>query len=72
MSTLEFREPYRVKTPLGMGYVWFADINNDDNWYTIILDNTAIVTFRQSEIRMGRSYTLKRGISNEEMKEIIK
>lgn len=72
MSFHEFNESKRIKTPLGMGYVWFVETESDDNWYTIILDNGAIVTFNQSRIRVARSYTLKRGILDKEMKEIIK
>jgi hypothetical protein len=61
-----------MKTPLGMGYVWFVETESDDNWYTVILDNGAVVTFKQSKIRVARSYTLGRGISDEEMKDIVK
>lgn len=72
MSLHEFQQSKRIKTPLGMGYVWFVETEHDDNWYTVVLDNGAIVTFNQSRIRVARSYTLKRGINDEEMKEIIK
>jgi hypothetical protein len=72
MSFHEFQNLKRAKTPLGMGYIWYVETGNDDNWYTVILDNGAIVTFNQSRIRIARSYTLKRGINDEEMKDIIK
>lgn len=72
MSFYEFQQSKRIKTPLGMGYVWFVETEHDDTWYTVVLDNGAIVTFNQSRIRVARSYTLKRGINDEEMKEIIK
>lgn len=71
MSFYEFQQSKRIKTPLGMGYVWFVETEHDDNWYTICLDNGAIVTFKQSQIRIARNYTLNRGIINEEMKVII-
>lgn len=67
----EFGEPYRINTPLGKGYALFVETANDDYWWTIALDNGAIVTFTQSQLRMCRSYTLKRGISDDEMRSII-
>lgn len=72
MSTIEFQQSKRVQTPLGRGYVWFVELESDDNWYTIILDNGAVVTFTQSQLRMCRNYTLKRGISDREMRRIVK
>lgn len=65
-------EPIRVNTPLGKGYVLFVDGSSDDNWFTIALDNCAIVTFKQSKIRMCRNYTLGRNLTDDEMKEIVK
>ena len=68
----EFTQAIRVNTPLGKGYALFVETENEDHWWTIILDNGAPVTFNQSKIRVCRSYTLNRGISDQEMKEIIK
>ena len=72
MSFHEFQQSKRMITPLGMGYVWFVETEIDDNWYTCILDNGALVTFRQSKLRVARSYTMLRGIDDDQMKEIIK
>lgn len=44
----------------------------DDNYWTVALDNGAIVTFRQKQIRVARSYTHKRGITDREMRQIVK
>lgn len=67
----EFQDQVSCETPLGHGYVWFMESANSDYWYTIILDNRAVVTFQQRKIRISRDYSHDRGISDKEMKEII-
>jgi len=37
----------------------------------VIMDNQAVVTFTQEQIRVSRSYTHGRGISDRQMKAII-
>jgi hypothetical protein len=37
----------------------------------VALDNGALVTFTQDQIKISRSYTHGRGISHQEMKKII-
>lgn len=68
----EFNDSIRVNTPVGNGYAIFVDCGNDDYWWTIALDNGAIVTFQQSKIRLARSYTKRRGITDAQMRKIIK
>lgn len=67
----EWRERPRVKTALGMGYILATNFGNEDNVHTVALDNGAIVDIIQSKLRMCRNYTLKRGISDEEMRSIV-
>ncbi|CAB4161960.1 hypothetical protein UFOVP787_6 [uncultured Caudovirales phage] len=44
-----------------------------DNYWTVALnDNCVIVTFRQDQLKICKSYTHSRNISNEEMKDILK
>jgi hypothetical protein len=68
----ELSELISVNTPLGHGYAIFVESGEHDTFWTIALDNCAIVTFTQAEIRISRSYTHGRGISNKQMKEIIR
>lgn len=68
---LQLSEMIPVTTPLGKGYAIFFESNEHDNWWTVALDNGAIVTFAQNKIRMQRCYTHGRGISDKEMKKII-
>lgn len=68
----ELREMISVKTPLGSGYAMFIESGEHDTYWTVALDNCAIVTFTQAEIRISRSYTHGRGISNRQMREIIR
>ena len=73
MSFLEFHEPISVDTPLGTGRALFVERTPHDNFWTVAMDDTqALVTFCQNKLRICRSYTHERGISNEEMREIIK
>ena len=60
-----------VTTPLGDGYVLVVELDEHDNWWTVALDTGVVVTFPQDKIRIARSYTHGRGISDEEMRRII-
>lgn len=64
--------PIPVDTPLGKGEAIFIKDNYWDCYWTVVLDNRAIVDFRQSQIRVSKSYTHSRGISHKQMKVIIK
>jgi hypothetical protein len=68
----EFRELIPVKTPLGSGYAMLLEPGEFDTYWTVVLDNQAVVTFTQEQIRISRSYTHGRGISDVQMKQIIK
>ena len=73
MSFHEFHEPIAVKLEIGTGRAILIERTPHDYWWTVIMDDTqAIVTVAQNKIRAFRSYTHERGISDEEMKEIIK
>jgi len=69
---LELRESISVETPLGHGYAVIFESGENDNWWTVFMDNGAIVTFTQEQIRISRSYTHSRGISDAQMRKIIK
>lgn len=71
MSLIQLDEMLSVETTLGHGYAIIFEAGEDDNFWTVALDNGALVTFAQSEIKMSRSYTRGRGISDAEMKKII-
>lgn len=72
MSTpIQLSELISVETKLGHGYALFFEAAEHDNWWTVALDNGAVVTFAQDQIRVSRDYTHGRGISHEEMREII-
>lgn len=68
----EFGELIPVTTPLGSGYAMFVEPGEYDTYWTVVLDNQAVVTFTQEQIRISRSYTHSRGISNSQMRKIIK
>ena len=74
MSVLiQLDDPIAVDTPLGRGYAIIFESAADDNFWTVALsDSLAFVTLRQKEIRIVRCYTYGRGITIEEMREIIK
>ena len=67
----EFEELIPVNTPLGAGYAMFVEPGEYDTYWTVVLDNQAVVTFAQEQIRVSRSYTHGRGISDAQMKDII-
>ena len=60
-----------VETPLGSGYAIIFETGEQDNYWTVALENGAIVTFTQDRIRISNSYTHRRGISDEQMRKII-
>lgn len=68
----ELRELIPVDTPLGDGYAIFIEAAEYDTYWTVVLSNQAVVTFTQEQIRVSRSYTHRRGISDAQMKKIIK
>lgn len=67
----EFRDPIPMETPLGKGYALFVEAAAHDQYWTVALENGALVTFTQDKLRISRDYTHHRGISDEEMKRII-
>ena len=71
-TSIQLSELIPVKTSLGDGHAIIFETGEHDNYWTVALENGAIVTFRQEDIRMCRSYTHHRGITDKEMKEIIK
>ena len=68
----EFSELIPVKTPLGSGYAMLLEPGEFDSYWTVVMENGAVVTFTQDKIRISRSYTHGRGINDEQMKQIIK
>jgi len=72
MNTIQLNEAISVETPLGRGHAILIETGVDDYWWTVALDTGAIVTFSQDKIRMTKSYSGGRGITDEKMKEIIK
>ena len=68
----EFHEPIPVDTPLGTGRAILVERTQHDYWWTVAMDDTqALVTFAQNKLRICRSYSQERGISDEEMRMII-
>lgn len=69
----EFHEPIPVDTPIGSGRAILIERTPHDYYWTVAMDdNQALVTFCQSKLRICRSYTHERGITDEQMGEIIK
>src|SRR6266478_4298522 len=67
----EFHEPIAVETPLGPGRAILVERTPHDYLWTVALETRALVSFTQDRIRIGKSYTHDRGISDEEMRGII-
>jgi predicted NAD-dependent protein-ADP-ribosyltransferase YbiA (DUF1768 family) len=73
MGFHEFHEPVAVDTPLGTGRALLVERTPHDYFWTVALDDTqALVTFPQNKLRICRNYTHERGISDTEMRRIIK
>lgn len=68
----EPRELIPVHTPLGFGHAMFIEFGEYDTCWTVVLENQAVVTFPQEKIRVSRSYTHGRGISDKQMRKLIK
>jgi len=69
----EFHEPIAVETPLGRGHAVLIERTPHDYLWTVVLNETgAPVAFTQDRIRFCKSYTYRRGISDEQMRDIIK
>lgn len=69
----EFHEPIAVETPLGRGHAVLIERTPHDYLWTVVLNETgAPVAFTQDRIRFCKSYTYRRGISDEQMREMIK
>lgn len=68
----QFPELISVNTPIGHGYAMLLEPGEFDSYWTVVMDNGAVVTFPQEQIRVSRSYTHGRGISHRQMKAIIR
>lgn len=72
MALLQLTEIIPVETPLGDGYAILVESGAHDNYWTVALENKALVTFTQDRIRIANSYTHRRGITDERMAMIVK
>ena len=68
---LELKDPIEVITPLGKGRALFIEYTAHDYYWTIALENCALVTFPQNKLRICRSYTHGRSVTDDEMMQII-
>jgi hypothetical protein len=68
---IQLSELIPMKTPLGDGYAIVMESGQHDNYWTIALENGALVTFRQQEIRIARSYTHGRGLKHTDMRRVV-
>jgi hypothetical protein len=70
---IELKELIPVVTPAGTGYAILVEGGPHDNYWTIVLDEGGgIITYRQQEIRVAKSYTYGRGITHAQMRKIAK
>ena len=69
---LQLNELIPMETPLGKGYAILIEGGAHDHYWTIALDSGALVTFRQDQICIAKSYTHGRGLSDAQMKDIVK
>jgi hypothetical protein len=68
---IQLKELIPMKTPIGDGYAIMFEGDGHDHYWTIALDNGAIVTLRQDQVRIANSYTHLRGINHAQMKKIV-
>jgi hypothetical protein len=71
-SIIQLDEMIAIETPIGNGYAIIFETGEHDNYWTVIMDNGAFVTFAQKNIRAKRCYTHGRNLTDDEMKDIIK
>lgn len=69
-ATIQLGELIPVETNLGSGYAVIFETGEHDNYWTVALESGALVTFRQDQVRISRSYTHGRGIDDAEMRDI--
>ena len=69
---MQLHELIPVETPLGHGHAIFVELMPHDNWWTVALQNGAVVTFAQERIRVCKSYTHGRVIDDAQMREITR
>lgn len=68
---MELREPIPVSTPLGDGHAIIFHDGFYDNYWTVVLKNSAIVTFKQPELRVKRNYSLGINMTADDMRKLI-
>ena len=68
---LQLNPKMRLVTPLGRGWALFFEDDGEEMWWTVALDNGAIVQFPNNKIRAVRCYTLGRGLTDAAMRKII-
>jgi hypothetical protein len=71
MTIHEFADQVPVDTPLGPGQALFVETSQQDHFWTVALDNGALVTFTQDQVRMARNYTRHRRLDDAEMRAIV-
>jgi hypothetical protein len=69
---LQLPEPMPVETPLGRGYAVLVEGGAHDYWWTVALDNGALVSFSQDRIRMQKSYSHRRGLTDAQMRAVVR
>jgi hypothetical protein len=72
MAMHEFRQMLLVDTDFGRADVLFVEGYNHDYHYTVVLhESRALMTLRQDQIRVARSYSYGWGMTTDEMKDIL-
>lgn len=71
MAVLQLSEMIPVLTPLGRGHAIIYEAREHEAYWTVVLEDGALVAFTQDRIRVARSYTHRRGLSDAEMKKIL-
>jgi hypothetical protein len=69
---IQLEELLPVKTKLGDGYALLFESGEHDNYWTVILDSGALVTFPQDQLLVSSSYTYGRNVSHKRMRKVIK
>lgn len=72
MAVVVLEDWLPVECAQGRGYVFAIEFEKADNWYTILLQNRAIVTLPQEKVLTLPSYSHGRDISDDAMKAAVK
>lgn len=68
----ELKHHWDVDTPLGCGRAIMIEDTHQDYFWTVVLEDGAVVTFPQNKIRVSRHYSYGVAFTDAQMRGILK